>query len=342
VESIEERRWTDQADRWIDIVSGVLPEIRAAHAWAQDRGEWRLAGRMTAGLGTYWHRDGHHLEGQRWVDQALGHIDEFDGATAGRLMLSAAFTTWPYADPARTRTLWQAAADRFRAQGDRRYLAYALGLLPGSYIGDEEHYDLAIGLCEESLTLAREVGDRPLIAQTLNVLGELARVHGDDDLALAAYTEGKDLVTEVHDDAHLSVFLANLAYLADHRGDYAEARRLGMEALRLCWSLGRRMMAAWTVSELAGPYLGLGRPERGALLVGAANQALEVLGVSRHPGDLNEYDRVMHGLRERLGDDEFEQLYAEGARMSLRGAVALALADADVEPRSRADSAAPR
>jgi hypothetical protein len=76
--------------------------------------------------------------------------------------------------------------------------------------------------------------------------------------------------------------------------------------------------------------------------VGAANQALEVLGVSRHPGDLNEYDRVMHGLRERLGDDEFEQLYAEGARMSLRGAVALALSDADVEPRSRADSAAPR
>ncbi len=342
VESVEEHRWTDAADKWIDQVSGALPEVRAAHTWAQSRGEWVMAARMTASLGTYWHRDGHHVEGQRWVDQAMAHLEEYDEPLVGRLLLSAAFTTWPYADPVRTRTKWQAAADTFRDLGDKRYLAYALGLLPGSYIGDEENYDLAIRLCEESLALAREVGDRPLIAQTLNVLGELARTHGDDDLALAAYTEGMDLVMEVHDDAHLSVFLANLAYLADHRGDYEEARRLGLEALRKCWSLGRRMMAAWTVSELAGPCLGLGHPERGAVLVGAADQALAMLGVSRHPGDRAEHERVVRDLKDRLGADEFARLSAEGAQMSLREAVTLALSDTEELSRPPAATGMPR
>jgi hypothetical protein len=121
------------------------------------------------------------------------------------------------------------------------------------------------------------------------------------------------------------VFLANLAYLADHRGDYDTALRLGRDALRLCWSLGRRMMAAWTVSELAGPELGLGRAEHGARLVGAADEALRVLGLTRHPGDVPEHARVVAGLRVALGDDEYRARYEEGGRLRLDEAVALAL-----------------
>ncbi|MCW2853852.1 MAG: hypothetical protein JWM84_3516, partial [Nocardioides sp.] len=41
----------------------------------------------------------------------------------------------------------------------------------------------------------------------------------------------------IDDDNYVSVFLSNLCYLADHRGDHAEAGRL---------------MAAWTSSQLAG------------------------------------------------------------------------------------------
>jgi hypothetical protein len=90
------------------------------------------------------------------------------------------------------------------------------------------------------------------------------------------------------------------------------------------------MMAGWTISELAGPELGLGRPERGAVLVGAADEALRVLGVSRHPGDVWEHRRVVARLRELLGDDRFDELYGDGRRLSLDDAVALALRD-DVE-----------
>jgi hypothetical protein len=189
----------------------------------------------------------------------------------------------------------------------------------------------ALARCDEGVALARIVGERPLVAQALNVKGELARVHGDDAQALAAYEEGRELAIAAGDEAHLTVFLANLSYLADHGGDVAEARALGCEALRRCRSLGRRMMAAWTVSELAGPELGLGRPERGATLVGAADEALRVLGVARHLGDRSEHRRVVAALRGVLGDEAFDARYADGARIPLDEAIALALREPDTD-----------
>jgi hypothetical protein len=129
----------------------------------------------------------------------------------------------------------------------------------------------------------------------------------------------------VGDDEHVAMGLNNLGFLADHAGDHAEARRLGCEALRLSWRLGQRYAAAQSVSNLAGPELGLGRPERAARLIGAADEALRVLGGTRHQGDLSEHERVVTGLRAALGDAALHRLQDEGARLTLDAAVALAL-----------------
>ncbi|MGH3507902.1 MAG: ATP-binding protein, partial [Nocardioidaceae bacterium] len=58
LEDVAERRWTDVADRWIDLITDLLSEIRAAHAWATVCGEFRLSARIAAALGTYWHLEG--------------------------------------------------------------------------------------------------------------------------------------------------------------------------------------------------------------------------------------------------------------------------------------------
>jgi hypothetical protein len=323
LEGIEERRWSELSDRWIALVTELLAEIRAAHEWAQRRAP-AIAARIAANLGTYWHREGHYPEGRRWVDDALGSGIDLEPVVTARLHLAAGFVEWPR-DQGVARSHWGRAIEAFGLLGDQRYRAYSMALAAGTYLGDRERYEHAMRLCDDGIALARTVGDRPLIAQALNVKGELARVHGDDEMALDAYLEGRDLAIAAGDEAHLSAFIANLSYLANHRGDDDEARRLGCAALRLCWSLGRRMMAAWTVSELAGPELGLGRPERGARLIGAADEALRVLGAVRHPGDVGEHERVVAGLRTTLGEDELRRLCAEGAQMSLDDAVAFAL-----------------
>jgi predicted ATPase/DNA-binding SARP family transcriptional activator len=326
LEDLDERRWTEAADHWLDDITEVLGEVRAAHRWAQEHGRDDLAARITASLGTYWHLDGHHAEGRRWVEQALASSVDLDESTRAGLHLAGGFVMWPV-DQMEARTHWQLAVEKYRGVGDTRMLAYALPKAAIGYLGIEDKFDLAMELCDEGVELSRQIGDRPLIAPALNVRGELTRIAGRDDLARAAYEEGRDLSIAAGDDAHLSVFLANLSYIAEHEGDYAEAQRLARESLRLAWSQGRRLMSAWTVDKLAGSELWLGRPERGALLIGASDKALRLLGVGLHPGDVPEHLRTVAVLRERLGDERYRQLYDEGAALSLDGAVALALSD---------------
>ena len=328
IADLDDRRWTDAADRWVDDINEMIGEIRAAYGWASQQDDLTLAARITAGLGTFWHLEGHQAEGRRWVDDMLAQEAVLDDALTARIRLAAGFLEWPR-NQLDARAHWQRATELCRRLGDSRLLAYALAVKSATYVGDRRGYERAMRLNDEALTLARRVGAPALVAQVLNVRGELTRVAGDDALARAAYEEGLDLSDAAGDEDYVSVFLANLSYLADHRGDYEEARRLDRDALRICWSHGRRLMAAWTVSELAGPEHGLGRSERGAVLIGAADDALRVLGSRRHPGDLPEYHRVVAGIRAALGDERFERLYAEGARLSLEDAVALALDEGD-------------
>jgi hypothetical protein len=326
LDDLDNRRWRDASDRWIDLISELLTEIRAAWTWAIGARDVTLCARIVAGMGTFWHRDGHYADGRRWVADVLPLLDRFDDRLQGRVLLAAGLLEWPR-EPLVAFAHWDRAAGLFRAVGDDRYHAYALALSSGPFVGDVERYEWALARCDRAIALAREVGEQPLIAQALNLRGELTRVHGDDDAALAAYEEGRDLAAAAGDEAHLAVFLANLSYLADHRADHAEARRLGCEALLLCRALGRRMMAAWTISELAGPEIGLGRPERGATLVGAADAALHALGVSRHPGDWSEHERVLADLEAALGATASAAYQREGAALSLDQAIELALSE---------------
>ena len=134
---------------------------------------------------------------------------------------------WPV-DQMAARVHWQLAVEKYRSVGDTRMLAYALPKAAIGYLGIPDKYDLAMELCDEGVELSRQIGDRPLIAPALNVRGELTRIAGRDDLARAAYEEGRDLSIAAGDDAHLSVFLANLSYIAEHEGDYHESRRLAL------------------------------------------------------------------------------------------------------------------
>lgn len=252
VEDLYERRWTDAAGRWLDDITEMLPEVRAAHDWARLRDDLPLTARITATLGAYWHLEGHHAEGLLWVGEMLAREDELDPAVAARIRLAAGFLAFPRSQP-EARLHWQRATALFRRLGETRHLAYALAVESATYLGELEQYERAMRINDEALALGRSVGGPALIAQVLNVRGELTRVAGEDGLARDAYEEGLQISSTIDDENYVSVFLSNLSYLALHRGEYDEARRLTRQALRICWSLGRRLMAAWTISELAGP-----------------------------------------------------------------------------------------
>jgi len=336
LEDLEARRWSDAADRWVDLVTELFAEVRLAHAWAGQHGEVELAARITAALGVYWFREGNQAEGRRWIAEAFAGADGLDTLLVARLHLAAGLLGW-LRSPDAGREHLEPAVDAFRQLGHDHYLAQSLRMLAASYIGNDDGYELAIGLVDDAIERARRVDVQPLIALALTVKGELTRVHGDDARARAVYEESLAVARAAGDAEHVSMCLNNLGFLANHAGDHVEARRLGCEALRLSWRIGRRYTAAQAVSNLAGAELGLERPERAARLIGAADEAMRVLGGARHQGDLSEHETVVTALRAALGDEELSRLRAEGARTSLDDAVALALSEptAGLEPVER-------
>ena len=88
------------------------------------------------------------------------------------MLLAAGFLEWPR-DLTLALAHWDAASESFRRLGDDRYLSYALALSSGCFIGDAERYEEGLWRSDEGIALARTVGELPLIAQALNVKGEL-------------------------------------------------------------------------------------------------------------------------------------------------------------------------
>jgi predicted ATPase/DNA-binding winged helix-turn-helix (wHTH) protein len=339
LEDLEVRRFTDAADRWVDLIAELFGEVRAAHAWAQQNGEIELAARIAAALGPYWYRHGNHDQGRRWLDEALAASDGLDDLLVVRLGFMAGLLGW-FRSPEDGREHLEPAVDAFRVLGEEHYLIQAQRMLAATYIGDDDHYPYAIGIVDDAIERARRTAPPGLVALALTVKGELARVHGDDAVARTLYEESLALARSAGDDELVGMCLANLGFIAQHAGDHAEALRLGRESLRLAWRYGRRYLATQAISNMAGGELGLGHVERAARLVGAGDEAMRALGGARHQGDVSEHEALIAGLRAALGDTALERLRREGAALSLDDAVALALSEPPASGPERAGSEA--
>ena len=80
----------------------------------------------------------------------------------------------------------------------------------------------------------------------------------------------------------------------------------------------------WVIERFAALAESMGRGERATRLLGAADVHLG--GISTLPPTYkNEIERLVTSMRKLLGAQAFEQMFAEGAAMSLQEAVAYAL-----------------
>ena len=82
--------------------------------------------------------------------------------------------------------LFVRARDFARELGNQIQIAWALTFQGYAMQGDPE---AAIPIAEASLAMFREMNHLPGIAQALNIVGELARISGDDERAKRAYEE---------------------------------------------------------------------------------------------------------------------------------------------------------
>jgi tetratricopeptide (TPR) repeat protein len=218
--------------------------------------------------------------------------------------------------------LSQKSLDISRELGDKHGMAWSQIFLGYSMLGDTES---ALAIAEEGLALFRELDHKPGIAQALNAIGEVARFGGQDDRARRAYEECLTVAHQTGETRRIQLTLQNLAFLAQRAGDHAHALDLARRSLQLAQEMNNRLETSRCLAALTGSFAASGQPELAARLLGASEAAIGSMGAFHVPEDKPEFDRSIAAVRAELDQAAFETAWAEGRKLTLEQAVALAL-----------------
>lgn len=315
---------------WVRRLMTDYENLRVALTWAFNSGESEVGAALAGTLGNFWFRSGMHWEGVRWTERALEVVEEVAAPLQARIYSAAGITAWPTLRDERGKGYEEKALALYRELGNKHDEAWALVYLAAQWIGEKGGYEAAGSRCREGLAMLREMGDLAGVAQALNVLGELARIDEYDEVARSTYEEALAIARETEDRLREVLQLQNLGYLAQRAGAYKEAEAFFREGILAARDLNSRYALVYTLTSLAGAFART-RPQRAARLIGIGERIFEEMGALPDRGDRDVFEANRETAREELGEEAFETELALGRAMSMKEALAYALAeDADV------------
>jgi hypothetical protein len=178
--------------------------------------------------------------------------------------------------------------------------------------------------------------DEPFWTALANYTAGLAETAtGRYDDALPHLTEMRDLADRLDNPWLAAVSRVYLGMLAVAQGRSEEARGLLDEGLELSLAGHSTRSVTLCLAAFARQALVEGDPEQAALLAGAAEGLRRPAGLEAWPLLRRGEAELVAQVRQALGADRFDQVYAAGSRLSQQEAVAA------VRDRRGAGSAAP-
>lgn len=308
--------------------------LRAALRWALDEHEGETALRLASAMFRFWDRRGHHVEGSRWLDQALAAAPVAPPLLRGKGLNAAAQLRWTWGDYERAGELGAEALATCAAAGDKRGVSWALISL-GNVAYFRDRLEDAAELFERGVQVAREADDQALLGLSLACLGRtLRRIEPNPQLRAVALLEEALNTAQAAASKHVTaVGLAFTGDLAWQQSNASHAANLWQEALRLRSELRDVRSIAGTLERVA-LFSALANPTVAARLFGAAEQLRERLGLELRSDERADHEHSAEIAHRRLGTT-FEAAWAEGRLLSIDEAIEMALG-VDISPTTGA------
>jgi predicted ATPase len=313
-------RGLDQ-DHWAEGLEAEAGNLAAAVEWylANDRAPLPHLFRV---LWMYWGLRDHLGEARTWIDQLLPTADSLDPQARAELLWTAVVTALEVVgdDAAALATSQRLASLLAGIQDPYLHVVSQLAMAGISAVVG----DLDGALRGELVSLEELRGQDEPYWTTVAVLtaGLVETAMGRHDAALGHLREARALA-ERFDHAGLSAWSqVQLGILALVRGRLEEARALLDEGLEL--SLATRSTRNVTLCLTAFAQLAFveGDGEQAALLAGAAEGLRQRVGLRAWPLQQQGEAQMVAQIRQALDADRFDQVFAAGARLNRREAVA--------------------
>jgi DNA-binding CsgD family transcriptional regulator/tetratricopeptide (TPR) repeat protein len=299
------------------------PNLRTAFSRLAEVGDGDAVLRLAGALAAFWQQRAHHQEGRRWLEWGLAHTTE--RPTPARSRALAGLGLLLYAQGFHKQAIEPARAGLRIAEqvGDEDLLAFSLYAV-GHVEAGLRHWVSARSALERALAGWRSLGEPLEEAATLLLLSGVAYRLGRASLSTTRAEAALALFRAAGDDPGAAAALCNLARLAHARGDDRGAARAFQEALWRWSRAGDRWLIARALAGLGELAIGIGRPEDAATLTGVVDGLVAVVGSPIAELDRHPYDRRTAAARVALGERRYADLRAEGRRLVLEQAIALA------------------
>jgi hypothetical protein len=205
----------------------------------------------------------------------------------------------------------------------------------------QEDYGAAAALLEESLTLARVLGDSTIVATNLHHLGMLRADWREDYVAARpALEESLALYRALGIPRFVALLCLSLAEVTRAEGLRDDALVLLREGLTTMVAVGEQLEVHWALDACAHLAFDAGQAERAVRLAGAAAGLRERLGTRSTPVVQRERTRWLIPAQAALGDAAFAMAWTAGEVLTREQAITDALdwAGASAAPASSASA----
>lgn len=314
-----------EQEYWYSRLDADYENIRSALAWSLAGRDRALGLRIVGALADYWYYQGPIMDGLHWIELALEHLSEASPPLGAKVRDCAGSLLIRHGEVDRGSSLLWEALDISRELGDQRNTAWILVKLSFSLVGQVERYEEARALCDQGLSVLKQLNDWAGVAQALTIKGELARFQDELDIATEAYKEGIKYSRTAGDRRREGLLYANLGLAAYASGDFPESESYFQTALEIAWEVGFKHKIAIALAALAGPAGRNEDPIRGAILLGASDALRDTTGRTIEAHDQPILKSYAAAVQDLLSSEEFEAAHLRGRRMDLADAVAFAL-----------------
>ncbi len=263
-----------ERDKWMERLESEDANLGVALAWCEGKQDRVEAGlRLAGALAFYWRLRGSLHEGRTWLEALLAH---------------------------------SASSDRGAARSRALSGAGMLALFEGDFA-------VAAPQEEEALSIAREVGDKRLMAYPGLLLGLVRTGQGNFEAARSLLEESRSLFKELGDASGEARALLDLGITAHRLGDQATARAHLEESVRRFQEQGDVPYASMALSALQGLVSTQGDQERASSL---HQQSLSLMQQAHNRGALGLVLINTGDVFHQYGEQHMAQAsYREGLRL---------------------------
>lgn len=317
-----------QLTRWFRLIERDIANLRAALAQLAADGQIEATLRLAADMFDYWWSIGPISEGRAWLEAELGKPGDVDPAIRLRALMALSWLLMGQNDAGRLSEVTSEALALARAVGNRVSEVICLTIF-GHLAARKGTFGSAEQLASEALELAKELNRPEWIGFALNQLAFFVFDQADYARALAYSQEALEFVRGTGDPELIATALFNLGRANRYQRNHMQA----MVQFRECIALWADFRRTWSIgvsfSELAHLFVGLGKAEQAATLLGAAERIRETTGITGWWLELAQSEPADGAARAVMGDRAFHEAFRAGRDMPWEQAVAEALRESD-------------